>query len=60
MDEDFLDMIDQAFLEGQIDGEALELVWLLLEQIRVSTVRYTLRIQPVDATHSGNFSDGEK
>ena len=29
-DEDFLDMIDQAFLDGQIDGETMELAcqWL--------------------------------
>lgn len=31
MDDDFLDMIDQAFLEGQIDGETMELTyqWLI-------------------------------
>ena len=30
MDEDFLDMIDRAFLKGQIDGETMELTYLWL------------------------------
>ena len=30
MDDDFLDLIDQAFLEGQIDGETMELTYLWL------------------------------
>jgi len=30
MDEDFLDLIDQAFLEGQIDGETVDLMWFWL------------------------------
>lgn len=30
MDDDFLELIDRAFLEGQIDGEKMELVWLWL------------------------------
>ena len=34
MDDDFLDLIDQAFLEGQIDGETMELacIWLQFVQ----------------------------
>jgi len=30
IDEDFLDLIDLAFLEGQIDGETMDLIYLLL------------------------------
>ena len=31
-DEDFLDMIDQAFLDGQIDGETMTLACQWLDQ----------------------------
>ena len=32
MDDDFLDMTDQAFLEGQIDGETMLLACYWLDQ----------------------------
>ncbi len=31
MDDDFIDLIDQTFLEGQIDGETMVLACLTLE-----------------------------
>ena len=34
-DEDFLDMIDQAFLAAQIDGETMKLAYLWLDQQRI-------------------------
>ena len=36
-DDDFLDLIDQAFLEGQIDGETMELacIWIEVHQLDV-------------------------
>ncbi len=37
MDEDFLDLVDLAYLEGQIDGEAMVLpcIWMELNQSNV-------------------------
>ena len=36
-DDDFLDLIDQAFLEGQIDGETMVLacIWIEVHQLDV-------------------------
>jgi hypothetical protein len=31
MDQDYEDIIEKAFLEGQIDGEAIELVYILIQ-----------------------------
>ena len=39
MDEDFLDVLNLAFLEGQTFGAAMELAWLLLEQDPMSKGR---------------------
>ena len=38
MDEDFLDLIDQAFLDGQIDGETMVLacIWLEVYLFRIN------------------------
>ena len=33
LDSDYLDMLDQAFLDGQINGEYLNLAWLWLVSI---------------------------
>ena len=32
LDQDFLDLIDQAYLEGQIDGETMELIYVFLSR----------------------------
>lgn len=39
MEEDFLDILDLAYLEGQTYGVGTELAWLLLEQDRMSRGR---------------------
>ena len=57
MDEVFLDRIDQAFLEGQIDGETIVLACLTLEfTLATSTVdsaSHSSLIQLIRAVNSG-------
>ncbi len=48
MDEDFLDRIDQAFHEGQIDGETMVLACLTLE--------FTLVTSTVDSAPHSSLS----
>ena len=48
MDEEFLDLIDQAFLEGQIDGETMELAFLWIESNRYMQGRYADLLEPND------------
>jgi len=39
MDADILDMIELAFLEGQIDGETVDLIYLLLAGGRFAGIK---------------------